>query len=69
MYMRTVELMNQAVVAAGGPDNLMTGVVAPSLDTARALVTHPGSDMLCITGGADLVRDAFGLMASALTLT
>ncbi len=58
--MRTVELMNQAVVAAGGPDNLMTGVTAPSLETARALVTHPGVDMLCITGGAELVRDAFG---------
>ncbi len=58
--MRTVELMNQAVVAAGGPDNLMTGVVAPSLDSARELVTHAGVDMLCITGGAELVRDAFG---------
>lgn len=58
--MRTVELMNQAVVAAGGPDNLMTGVVVPSLETARALVTHEGVDMLCITGGAALVRDAFG---------
>jgi propionaldehyde dehydrogenase len=58
--MRTVELMNEAVVAAGGPDNLMTGVVAPTLDTARELVTHDGVDMLCITGGAELVRDAFG---------
>ena len=58
--MRTVELMNEAVVAAGGPDNLMTGVVAPTLDTARELVTHAGVDMLCITGGAELVRDAFG---------
>ncbi len=58
--MRTVELMNQAVVAAGGPDNLMTGVVAPSLESARELVTHAGVDMLCITGGAELVRDAFG---------
>jgi acyl-CoA reductase-like NAD-dependent aldehyde dehydrogenase len=38
----------------------MTGVVAPSLDSARQLVTHPGVDMLCITGGAELVRDAFG---------
>jgi acyl-CoA reductase-like NAD-dependent aldehyde dehydrogenase len=58
--MRTVELMNQAVVAGGGPDNLMTGVVAPTLETATGLVQHPGVDMLCITGGAALVRDAFG---------
>jgi acyl-CoA reductase-like NAD-dependent aldehyde dehydrogenase len=58
--MRTVELMNQAVVAAGGPDNLMTGVVAPTLDTARELVQHRDVAMLVITGGAELVRDAFG---------
>jgi acyl-CoA reductase-like NAD-dependent aldehyde dehydrogenase len=58
--MRTVELMNQAVVAAGGPDNLMTGVVAPTLETATALVRHAGVDMLVVTGGAALVRDAFG---------
>jgi acyl-CoA reductase-like NAD-dependent aldehyde dehydrogenase len=58
--MRTVELMNQAVVAAGGPDNLMTGVVAPTLETARELVQHRDVAMLCITGGAELVRDAFG---------
>jgi propionaldehyde dehydrogenase len=58
--MRTVELLNQAIVEAGGPDNLCTGVVDPTLESARALVTHRGVDMLVITGGAALIRDAFG---------
>ena len=58
--MRTVELLNEAIVAAGGPDNLCAGVVDPTLESARALVTHPGVDMLVITGGAALIRDAFG---------
>ena len=57
--MATVELLNRAVVEAGGPDNLMTGVVEPSLDTAKALVVHPDVDMLVITGGAALIKDAF----------
>jgi propionaldehyde dehydrogenase len=57
--MTTVRLMNEAVVSAGGPDNLMTGVVEPTLETAKALVTHPGIDMLVITGGAALIKDAF----------
>jgi aldehyde dehydrogenase len=58
--MRTVEILNQAITAAGGPDNLMGGVVAPTLETATSLVRHDGVNMLVITGGAALVRDAFG---------
>jgi propionaldehyde dehydrogenase len=57
--MAAVRLLNEAVVGAGGPDNLMTGVVAPTLDTAKALVNHSGVDMLVITGGAALIADAF----------
>lgn len=57
--MATVELLNRAVVEAGGPDNLMTGVVEPTLDSAKALVTHEAVDMLVITGGAALIKDAF----------
>ncbi len=57
--MATVELLNEAVVETGGPENLMTGVVEPTLDTAKALVQHAGVDMLVITGGAALIKDAF----------
>lgn len=59
--MSTVRLMNEAVVSAGGPDNLMTGVVAPTLESAKALVTHDDVDMLVITGGAALIEDAFAM--------
>jgi len=57
--MAVVELLNRAVVDAGGPDNLMAGVVEPTLESAKALVNHPGVDMLVITGGAALIADAF----------
>jgi propionaldehyde dehydrogenase len=55
----TVEVLNRAVVEAGGPDDLMTGVVEPNLDSAKALVAHGDIDMLVITGGAALIEDAF----------
>ncbi len=54
-----VRLMNQTIVGAGGPDNLLTGAVRPTLESAKALVNHPGVDMLVITGGAALIADAF----------
>ena len=57
--MAVVRLLNEAVVEAGGPDNLMAGMVEPTLDSAKALVNHPGVDMLVITGGAALIADAF----------
>ncbi len=55
----TVRLMNRAIVEAGGPDNLLTGVVQPTLASAKELVNHPDVDILVITGGAALIADAF----------
>ncbi|MGZ4430445.1 MAG: aldehyde dehydrogenase [Gaiellales bacterium] len=58
--MRSVELTNRAIVEVGGPDNLCTGMLEPTLDTARALISHRDVDMVVVTGGAALVKDAFG---------
>ncbi|MGH2498090.1 MAG: aldehyde dehydrogenase [Ktedonobacteraceae bacterium] len=56
--MKTVELINQAVVAAGGPDNIMTGVLEPSIETGTALMTHRKVDLVVATGGVAVVRAA-----------
>jgi aldehyde dehydrogenase len=56
--MKTIELINQAVVAAGGPDNVMTGVLEPTIDTAMALMTHRKVDIVVATGGVPVVRAA-----------
>jgi propionaldehyde dehydrogenase len=56
--MKTVELINQAVVAVGGPDNVMTGVLEPSIETGTALMTHRKVDMVVATGGVAVVRAA-----------
>ncbi|QSQ08215.1 Succinate-semialdehyde dehydrogenase (acetylating) [Koleobacter methoxysyntrophicus] len=53
---KTVELLNAAIMEAGGPQNLITTVYEPTLDTARALIDHPGINILVATGGKAVVK-------------
>lgn len=56
--MKAVELVNQAIVGAGGPDNLLTGVIEPTLETAGVLMTDPRIRLLVVTGGGGVVKAA-----------
>ena len=56
--MKAVELMNRAIVNAGGPDNILVGVADPTLDTARVLMTDPRIRLLVVTGGPGVVKAA-----------
>ena len=55
---RTVQLVNDAIVEAGGPANLVTATAAPTIETARQLMAHPRVDLLTVTGGSAVVRAA-----------
>ncbi len=54
----SIQLVNQAIIEAGGPGNLVTGLAEPTLQTAEAIMTHPGINLLVVTGGAAVVRAA-----------
>ena len=56
--MRTIRLLNQAIVSAGGPPNLVTAVAEPSIESAQELMRHAGVRLLVVTGGAGVVREA-----------
>lgn len=56
--MRTIRLLNRAVLEAGGPPNLATAVSEPSIESAQALMRHTGVRLLVVTGGAGVVREA-----------
>lgn len=51
-----VRLLNKAIKAAGGPENLITMVGNPTLDTMQVLIDSPKIRMLVGTGGPGLVK-------------
>jgi aldehyde dehydrogenase len=63
----TIRLINRAIVAAGGPVDLVTGVAIPTIDSARGLMSHPGVRVLLVTGGPGVVREALKSDKRAIT--
>lgn len=53
-----VEILNKAIISAGGPANLITSVLKPTLDSGQILFTHPKIRVLAVTGGPGLVAAA-----------
>ena len=54
----TMHVINEAIVKAGGPPNLLTAVANATLRTATELMKHPDIAMLVATGGGSVVRAA-----------
>lgn len=55
---RTIAIINQAVVEAGGPANLVTGVAEPTIESAQELMKHSGTRLTLVTGGEAVVHVA-----------
>jgi acyl-CoA reductase-like NAD-dependent aldehyde dehydrogenase len=53
-----VHLLNEAIVSAGGPPNLVSCVANPTIESAQALMRHPGIRLLVVTGGPGVVKEA-----------
>lgn len=53
-----MELLNAAIVKAGGPESLLTCVAEPNIEVAQALMKHRGIDALLVTGGPAVVKEA-----------
>jgi acyl-CoA reductase-like NAD-dependent aldehyde dehydrogenase len=53
-----IRLINRAVVANGGPPNLVTAIPNPTIDSAKELMVHPDIRVLLVTGGPAVVREA-----------
>ena len=54
----TVQIINDAIVRAGGPENLMCCTPEPTNESAQALMTHKGIRLLVVTGGPGVVEAA-----------
>ena len=54
----TMCLLNDAIVEAGGPENLLVSVANASIENAQKIMTHPGIRLLTVTGGPAVVEAA-----------
>lgn len=53
-----IQLMNEAIVEAGGPANLVCAIAEPTIETAQQIMRHPGVGLLTVTGGEGVVHAA-----------
>ena len=53
-----VALLNKAILAAGGPRNLVACIANPTVESAQALMKHPGIRLVVVTGGGGVVKAA-----------
>ncbi len=54
----TMHVINEAIVKAGGPANLLTSVANATLRTAKEIMDHSDISMVVATGGASVVKAA-----------
>lgn len=54
----TINLMNKAIISEGGPPNLLTTIVNPTIESAQNLMKHPKIGLLVVTGGPAVVATA-----------
>ncbi len=55
---RTIHLINKAIISAGGPANMLTTVANPTIASAQDLMKHSGINLLVVTGGPAVVASA-----------
>lgn len=53
-----VSKLNDAIVGVGGPENLITSMADPTIESAGALMKHKGIRLLVVTGGPGVVAAA-----------
>ncbi len=55
---RTIQIINDAIVECGGPENCFTCVAEPTIQSATQLMKHKGIRLLVVTGGPAVVKAA-----------
>lgn len=55
---RLIGLLNDAIVGAGAPRNLLCAVASPTIESAAELMRHGGVSLLVVTGGPGVVKAA-----------
>jgi acyl-CoA reductase-like NAD-dependent aldehyde dehydrogenase len=53
-----VGILNDAITSSGGPPDLVCTLAEPSIESAQALLQHPGIRIVVVTGGGAVVQQA-----------
>jgi acyl-CoA reductase-like NAD-dependent aldehyde dehydrogenase len=53
-----IDLLNKAIIEAGGPVNLLTCIDEPTIESAKDLMTHKKIAIMVVTGGPAVVKVA-----------
>ncbi|MCT7693918.1 MAG: aldehyde dehydrogenase family protein, partial [Lactobacillus iners] len=63
---KTAELIREAAIKAGAPDNCIQWIEHPSIEATNALMTHPNIQTILATGGPGMVKAAYSSGKPAL---
>ncbi|GAA0721186.1 aldehyde dehydrogenase EutE [Clostridium malenominatum] len=55
---KTIEILNTAIINAGGPKNLLTTIKKPTIESVNKMMTHPKINLISATGGPGVVKAA-----------
>ena len=53
-----IGLIAEALRRTGGPEDLVTGIADPTIESAQALMRHRGIQVVVVTGGGAVVKEA-----------
>lgn len=56
--LKTIEIMNKAILAKGGPPDILCTLREPGIKAVQELMSHPKVSLLCATGGREVVKAA-----------
>lgn len=63
---KTIEILNEAIIKVGGPKNLLTTVNNPTIENANKMMTHPKINIIAATGGPGVVKAALSCGKKAI---
>lgn len=61
-----IDLINRASMEVGGPENLMTCIASPTIESANELLRFPGIRLNVVTGGPAVVKAAMNVGKKAI---
>ncbi len=64
----SVTILNQAIVSAGGPRNLISTILKPTQESTKELLAHPKAKLNIVTGGPAIVNVAMTVGKTCKTI-